>query len=173
MLEKEKSNPNPNNDKEELQKQAVHYFKEGYQKQMMGELNKAVILYTRSIELYPTAEAFTFRGWTYSFMGKYDEAISECHKAIETDPDFGNPYNDIGAYLIELEKFEEAIPWLEKAVKAKRYESYCFPHLNLGRICEKKGNYFEAMRCYVSALKANPDYALARMNLRKLQALMN
>ena len=34
-------------------------------------------------------------------MGKLDEAIEECYKAIDRDPDFGNPYNDIGAYLIE------------------------------------------------------------------------
>jgi hypothetical protein len=34
-------------------------------------------------------------------MGLTDDAITECHHAIEVDPDFGNPYNDIGAYLIE------------------------------------------------------------------------
>ncbi len=158
---------------EELRKLAIDYFQQAYQHQMRGELKEATVLYTKSIELCPTAEAYTFRGWTYSFMGKYEEAIAECHKAIEVDPDFGNPYNDIGAYLIELGRFEEAIPWLEKAIQAKRYESYCFPHLNLGRIWEKKGDYFKAIACYESALKANPDYTLARASLRKLRAMMN
>jgi len=158
---------------EALKQLAMDYFQKAYEKQTAGKLQEALTLYTRSIEFFPTAEAYTFRGWTYSFLGKYEEAIAECHKAIATDPDFGNPYNDIGAYLIELGKYHEAIPWLEKAIHAKRYESYCFPHLNLGRIWEKKGDYFKALACYENALKANPDYTLARMNIRKLQAMMN
>ena len=52
---------------------------------------------------YPTAEAYTFLGWTYHFQGRIEDAIAECKRAIEVDPEFGNPYNDIGAYLIELE----------------------------------------------------------------------
>ena len=167
MVEKNKNHPEP------LKELAMDYFQQAYQKQMAGELEEAMILYTRSIELCPTTEAYTFRGWTYSFMGKYEEAIAECHKAIAADPDFGNPYNDIGAYLIELGRYDEAIAWLEKAIRAKRYDSYCFPHLNLGRIWEKKGDYFKAIASYENALKANPEYLLARASLRKLQALMN
>jgi len=63
---------------------------------MQGELDPAIELYRRSIEVCPTAEAHTFLGWTYSFQGRLDEARAECLKAIEVDPHFGNPYNDIG-----------------------------------------------------------------------------
>jgi len=38
---------------------------------------------------------------TYHFQGKLEDAIAECQRAIKIDPDFGNPYNDIGAYMIE------------------------------------------------------------------------
>jgi phosphotriesterase-related protein len=34
---------------------------------------------------------------------QYDEAIENCHRAIEIDPGFRNPYNDLGAYSIEIE----------------------------------------------------------------------
>ena len=91
---------------------AFDLFQEAYEHQMEGELEAAIELYQRSIETCPTAEAHTFLGWTYSFQGKLDEAIEECKKAIAIDPDFGNPYNDIGAYLIEKSQHEEAIPWL-------------------------------------------------------------
>jgi tetratricopeptide (TPR) repeat protein len=154
-------------------KQAYEYFLKAYEHQMKEEMDQAVALYKKSLEVFPTAEAHTFLGWTYSFMGMYDEAIEECYKAIATDPDFGNPYNDIGAYLIEQGKLEEAIPWLEKATTAKRYESYCFPHFNLGRIWEQKGEWFQAMEAYRSALKENPDYALAAKALMRLQTMMN
>jgi len=32
------------------------------------------------------------------FQGRVEEAIAECKLAIELDPDFGNPYQRIGAY---------------------------------------------------------------------------
>jgi Flp pilus assembly protein TadD len=95
---------------EEEQKLAIQYFQQAYSRQMQGELDEAVELYKKSIELLPTAEAYTFLGWTYSFLGRYDEAITECRQAIVIDPEFGNPYNDIGAYLIEQGALEEATP---------------------------------------------------------------
>ena len=74
----------------------------------------AIVALTRSIELFPTAEAYTFRGWAYSHQGRVDDAIAECQQAIEVDPTYGNPYNDIGAYLIQEGKLDEAIPWLDR-----------------------------------------------------------
>lgn len=158
---------------EEDRKKAHEIFKKAYEHQMRGELERAAALYKKSIEIFPTAEAYTFLGWAYSFMGKYDEAIDECQKAIRVDPDFGNPYNDIGAYLIEKGRLDEAIPWLEKATRAKRYDSYCFPHYNLGRVWESKGDWTKALECYQNALKTNPDYTLASRALNRLQGLLN
>lgn len=160
-------------EREEERKQALELFKRAYELQMSGSLEEACEYYRKSLVLYPTAEAHTFLGWTYSFMGRYDDAIQECHKAIEVDPDFGNPYNDIGAYLIEKGRLDEAIPWLEKATKAVRYESYCFPHLNLGRIWEKKGEWYQAMEEYQKALKHNPDYGLAAKALGRIRGMLN
>ncbi len=155
------------------QEEALRLLQEAYEKQMQGELEPAIALYKKSLELFPSAEAFTFLGWAYSMQGRYDAAIEECKKAIEVDPDFGNPYNDIGAYLIEKGKIEDAIEWLEKAVQAKRYESYCYPHYNLGRIWEKKGNWFRAYECYHNALKDNPQYTLAQKAVTRVQGMMN
>lgn len=153
--------------------EAFRLFEQAYQKQREGALDEAIELYHKSIEIYPTAEAYTFLGWAYSFLGRYDEAINECRKAIEIDPDYGNPYNDIGAYLIEKGKLDEAISWLEKAITAKRYESYCFPHYNLGRIWEQKGDWEKALACYENALRENANYTLARRALSRLQGMMN
>lgn len=153
--------------------EAEKIFRQAYEKQMKGELGEAINLYRKSIELYPSAEAHTFLGWAYSLQGHYREAIDECRRAIEIDPDFGNPYNDIGAYLIEQGKHDEAIEWLEKALAAKRYDSYCYPHYNLGRIYEKKGNWFRAFECYDNALRDNPEYTLAKQAMARLSGLMN
>src|SRR5262249_18815896 len=100
----------------EKKRQARGLFKKAHESQMQGELSEAASLYKESIKAYPTAEAHTFLGWTYSFQGLTDEAIEECLLAIEVDPDFGNPYNDIGAYLIEKGEMIGAIEWLKRAM---------------------------------------------------------
>ncbi len=158
---------------DEAKKIAQDMFRKAYDLQMSGELDDAIDQYKRSIEIFPTAEAHTFLGWTYSFQGRYEDAIQECKEAIKVDPDFGNPYNDIGAYLIEKGKLDDAIPWLRKAMGAKRYDSYCYPHYNLGRVYEKKGNWPEALKCYETSLEANSNYTLARKAFNRLRALFN
>ena len=130
---------------------AAHLLRAAYENQMAGDLQGAIQLYLDSIAEHPTAEAHTFLGWTYSFMGRYDDAIKECEAAIRVDPEFGNPYNDIGSYLVHLGKIEEAIPWLEKAKTAPRYEPRHFPYVNLGRIYLKMGKIEQASREFEQA----------------------
>jgi tetratricopeptide (TPR) repeat protein len=157
----------------DLRQAAAEFFQKAYEQQMAGEFQQAIELYTRSIESFPTAEAYTFRGWTYSFLGDYERAISECLQAIKVDPEFGNPYNDIGAYLIELGQFEQAIPWLERATEARRYEPRHFPHYNLGRAYLGKEMYSHAIRSFQEALEIEPRYSLARQALDSLRRLVN
>ena len=152
---------------------AVELFQLAYTHQMNSEFEQAIALYQQSIAIFPTAEAHTFLGWTYSFQNRYDEAIAECRRAIAVDPDFGNPYNDIGAYLIELGRPQEAIPWLEQATRAGRYESYCFPHYNLGRVYEKLRQWGKAVECYRNSLAHNSGYGLAKAALFRLQSQLN
>ena len=156
-----------------VKERAHELFEQAYERQMKGELDAAVELYKQSIELHPTAEAHTFLGWTYSFQGRLEDAIEECHRAIAVDPDFGNPYNDIGAYLIEKGQLEEAIGWLERATRAPRYESRCFPYFNLGRVYEHRHHFRPALENYKLALREQPLYPAARLALRRLQAMMN
>ncbi len=133
-------------------------FQSAYILQSAGELERAADAYERSSRLFATAEAHTFLGWTYSFMGRYDDAIRECQRAIEIDPQFGNPYNDLGAYLIELGRLDEAIPWLEKAVAASRYCCYFYAHTNLARVYLQKRMPEKARKSLQAALRVNPDY---------------
>jgi Tfp pilus assembly protein PilF len=151
---------------------AIEFFKKAYQLQMQGDLDLAVDLYKRSIEMYPTAEAYTFLGWTYRFQGRLDDAIKECEKAIAVDPSFGNPYNDIGSYLIELGKPDDAIPWLEKAIASPRYEAYHFPWYNLGRVYVSKEWFKKARECFERALELEPEYTLASDALKRLRILV-
>ena len=152
---------------------ATAIWQEAYQHQMRGELDRAIELYQRSIDVHPTAEAHTFLGWTYSFQGRLDEATQECLRAIDVDPDFGNPYNDIGCYLMQQGKLDEAVPWLERAKQAKRYEPRQFPHMNLARIRMKQGRWWDALREFEQAVRLAPGDADLRRALHSLRARLN
>jgi Tfp pilus assembly protein PilF len=140
---------------------------------MRGELDRAIELYCQSIAVYPTAEAHTFLGWTYSFQGRIDEATRECLRAIEIDPHFGNPYNDIGVYLMQQDKLDEAIPWLEKAKQARRYEPRQFPFMNLGRIYMRRGRWQAALRELEGAVRVAPTDRAAHRALHEARARLN
>ena len=149
---------------------AMGLVEQAMQQQLAGELDKAIRLYKMSIALYPTADAHTYLGWTYSFQGKIDKAIAECEIAIGIDPDFGNPYNDIGVYLMQQEKGDEAVPWLEKAKQAGRYEPRHFPYLNLGRVYAAKGMIQKALEEFHGVLKIHPDDPMALQAIEELES---
>ena len=152
---------------------AKKYFDKGFELHMDGKLNEAIENYLISIEFHPTAEAHTYLGWVYSMKGEYEKAIEECKTAIALDPDYGNPYNDIGSYLISLNRLEEAIVWLEGAINAKNYIPRHYPYLNLGFIYEKRGEWFTALGYYKKALELQPDSERAKKSTMRLTALLN
>lgn len=158
---------------EERREQALKLWQEAYAHQMRGELEEAIRLYQESISICPTAEAHTFLGWTYSFQKRLDEAIEECHKAIGVDPDFGNPYNDIGVYLMQKGDLDGAIPWLEKAKRAARYEPRQFPYMNLSRIYLRRGQWIEALRECEAGRRVVPNDPEMRKMLHELLAKFN
>ena len=158
------------------QQRARVQWEAGYILHVYGEYERAIESFQASIAARPTAEAHTFLGWSLSHLGRIDEAIAQCKIAIHLDPDFGNPYNDIGVYLIDLGRPEEAIPWLEQAIASKRYCCYQFPHYNLGRVLAAQGKIEEARRSFERALEVDPDYlpallALLQLKQRGLQGL--
>lgn len=149
--------------------QAYLLWQEGTILHLLGEYEAAIERYRKSIEIHPTAEGHTYLGWSLSRLDRLDEAVAECKKAIPLDPDYGNPYNDIGVYLIDLGRPDEAIPWLEKAMGAKRYCCYQFAHFNMGRILLMKERTAEAERAFRRALSYDPEYLPALRGLEYIR----
>ena len=157
----------------DLKREAIELFRRAYEAQQAEDYDEAVELYKRSIAVYPTAEAHTFLGWVYSFQERYDEAIDECLEAIRVDSTFGNPYNDIGSYLVAKGDLYTCVKWFKRALQAPRYEARAFPHMNLGRVYEQRGRLLEAARHYGLAIKQEPRYAQAALALRRMQSKLN
>lgn len=153
---------------EPMRMEAVRAFRVAFRYQQAGDLERAVYHYRRSLELLSTAEAYTFLGWACSCQGRLEEAIAHCRKAVGIDPDFSNPYNDIGAYLLELGRVEESLSWFERALEAPRCQSYCHPHYNLGRALIRLGRFTEAAESLHSALEEQPGFRPALLALHHL-----
>lgn len=154
-------------------RKALEYLKDGGEAHREDEIVQAVDLYQQSIAFCPTADAHTYLGWMYSIQGRMEEAIEECHMAIEVDPDFGNPYNDIGCYLMQIGELEEAAEWLEKAKEAPRYHPRHFPYMNLGRILMKTGKHGKALGELYQAVRRAPEDKSLRHQLVELISLLN
>ncbi|MBL1212147.1 MAG: tetratricopeptide repeat protein [Ignavibacteriae bacterium] len=152
---------------------AKEYLDLALQLQLEGKIEDAIETYKKSIEFFPTTEAYTYLGWAYSLLDNFEDAIAHCKTAIEIDPNFGNPYNDIGSYLIQMGREQEAIAWLEKAITARKYSTKHFPYYNLGKVFELAGEWKKAMQHYDDALTIKPDFVAAKNALFRVTALLN
>jgi len=154
---------------DERARQAAELFQSAFRLQALGLADQAAALFLRSIELQPTAEAHTCLGRAYRAQGRLNEAIAECKAAIELDPGFGSPYNDLGAFLLEQGHFAEALPWLEKALGCDRFATPEHAWFNLGRAYESRDELSLARACLRQALKCAPDFQPALEAIRRVQ----
>lgn len=153
-----------------LKTQACSLIARGNELVSEGRFREARDFFLASVKLFPTADGYTYLGWMLTHDGYYLEAIDLCHKAIELDPDFGNPYNDIGVYLLQFGKLDAAIGWFEKAKLASRYEPRHFPFANLGNIYIRLGKLSLARKEFLQALEIEPNYEPAVQALDLIEA---
>lgn len=145
----------------------------GRQRQEAGDVEDAAAFFQMSVDLYPTAEAHTFLGHTLASRGQWEEAISQCEQAIALNPTLGNPYNDIGVYLIEMNRLPEALSYLDRALAAPDYDCRNYPHYHRGRILERMGRFGEARDAFASAVAIDPDWEPARVSLIRVLGWLN
>ena len=134
-----------------------------------GFIDGAYEKFDQSYKLDQSADALTYKGWMLNIKGDPEGALKLCHQAIKLDPEFGNPYNDIGTILVAQKNFNDAIPWFKKAIKAKRYEPRHFPHINLAKIYIEMGESDLALAEYKEALKFDNDNPYLHINIKNLE----
>lgn len=148
---------------------AHELWKEGAGLHLETDYAEAIVRYRRALQLHPSARTHTYLAWSLSRLGRYDEAISHCRRAIELDPGYPNAYNDLGAYLIELGRPGEAIPWLRRAAGLSDYCCPHYAHYQLGRALLLQARVQEARSELETSLSMRPDYRIARRLLDSIR----
>ncbi len=154
-------------------RKALELMEEAGESHKHGDIEQAIEHYKNSIAYCPTADSHTYLGWMYSMQNRLEEAIEECHQAIEVDPGFGNPYNDIGCYLLEMDEVDEAEEWFKKAKEATRYEPRHFPYMNLARVYMIQGHHGKALPELYHALQHEPGEETLRRQFADLLGMLN
>src|SRR5262245_16360650 len=95
-----------------------------------------------------------------------EERIAACTAVIAADTlhgrDLAVAYCDRGAALTELQKLDEALDDLDRAIAADR--SYACPYSNRGRVKRFQGDIRGAIADYDLAIKRDPTFSIAYNN---------
>ncbi|MGE5439468.1 MAG: tetratricopeptide repeat protein [Bacteroidota bacterium] len=143
------------------------------QLQLEGKFHDAIELYKSSIKLSPTPDAYVNLAWSYSSIGKYENAITECMNAISLNVDYWPAYNDIGTNLYYLDRIGEAIFWFEKGLDITPESHRYIGYFNLGRSYERRFAWTEALKHYMESVNNNPEYELAKKGVANMSAFLN
>ncbi len=133
------------------------------------DYDRALDQFSKALNYKETAEILTLVGWVYSLLGKLDKAKSYCLKAIQSDADYGPPYNDLGTYLLSEGQTDESLKWFEMAKKAINYQNREYPYINSGRAHMNMKNLPKALEEFSKALTLAPYHEELHTTVERLK----
>jgi tetratricopeptide (TPR) repeat protein len=88
--------------------------------------------------------------------GKRDEALRQWHLALSYRPDSLQALSDLGFAMIEEKKYDEAIPYLQKANELS--SRFATPHVHLAHAYMELGKTAEAQTEFRASIAIVPDF---------------
>ena len=151
---------------------ASAYYNLGNALSDQGKFEEAIASYQQAIELNPNdADAYYNLGIALSDQGKLEEAIASYEKAIELNPNDADAHDNLGFALSDQGKLEAAEISHRKALElgtsniAKTYNG-------LGYVLQQQGKLEEAIKEYQRSLEIDPDFVIAKNNLKEAERLL-
>lgn len=100
-------------------------------------------------------------------LGRCDEAIAACERAVGLDPKFTKALIQLGRLYARTDRATDAVRRLEEAIRAGA--DYADVYYQLGSLYERGRKILKARSAYARALAINHDYAAARTALESLE----
>ncbi len=127
----------------------------------------AIPLLQSGLQLSPNrADLRAALGESYFMSGKTEKAIEEFRALVALEPS-ARSYAFMGLSYRHLGRFDEARKYFQEGLKLDRHNSSCL--FNMGYIEERQGNHAAAESFFQNALKSNPDYSEALLELANLR----
>lgn len=150
-------------------KKSKEFIRLGHEAIFKQDHSAALESFKKALNYIESAETLTLIGWTHSLMGENENAKSYCLKAIQKDPDYGPPYNDMGTYLMDQNHLKESLKWFELAKKCSNYQNKEYPYINAGRVYMALNQYSKALDEFSMALTLAPNHEELHATVTKLQ----
>jgi len=96
-------------------------------------------------------------GHVFRLQGRRSEAQTSLTAALQLDPSWAAPQNDLGYLLVLSKRYSEAIPYYQQAIKLQ--SGWDIPYNNLGTALYYQKNYDAAEAWYRSAIGLNAQWA--------------
>jgi protein O-GlcNAc transferase len=118
----------------------------------------------KTAELLPkSAEAHSNLGNALRNLGRLDEAVACCRRALKIQPEYAKAHSNLGNALQDLGKIDDAIVSYRKALALK--QDFFEVHYNLGNALRDLRQFDAAVASYQKAVAFKPDFAEAHSNL--------
>jgi type IV pilus assembly protein PilF len=140
----------------------LEYMNRGQYEVALGKLKKAV----REDPGY--APGHTVLAVLYERIGEMKLAGKHYHKAYEAAPDDGDVNNNYGVYLCQTGEEKKAMVHFKKALEDPFYSSPSVAMTNAGSCALRQGDLVSADTYLRRALKFEPDFPDALINMAKL-----
>jgi tetratricopeptide (TPR) repeat protein len=150
------------------------FFNLGCLYQEMGDSERAISAYSKTLEINPSHEnALNNLGNTYRDLGKMEEALKTYEKALKVNPFRADPNISVGSIYSKMGQIEKAKEYFSKAVLMGETRANSLGYYNLGVISEAEGKLEEAKEYYQKASIADPNNAESHYNLGNIYASLN
>lgn len=140
---------------------AAACFELGSQLAQRGQLDEAIALLQRAIELAPSHAAARHNlGSAYRDRGDRQAALAAYREAARLAPKFAEAHYSIGLMLVEERSYEEALASLRRAIELN--PRLAEARFQAGNAHMGLGDWQAALGEFKAAIAARPDYAEAR-----------
>lgn len=92
-----------------MNEQALDYKMQGFAMMGVEKFDKAVELFSKSIEIEQNSDVYMDLGNAYASMGEYDNAVDAFSKALLLDPNNGEILFDIGCVYLLQERLKKCL----------------------------------------------------------------
>ena len=146
-----------------LDAEADYFYKQGVQAVFDGNYDAAEFFLLKSLEIENSELVYGCLGWLYGTLLRDEKkGLAFFRKAILQNPENGDLYNDYGALLLKMGRFEESVKWFLRAVRLSNSQKKHFALYNLALVYHnwKRSRY--SLRYLRLALKCQPSFQEAR-----------